>query len=99
MSTVVLRHGGEANKGAVTAIMLNLEFCMDRNPIALYELVQVCQDASHVPFGNTGAVLAERSLLDNNGQPHDLVRDVVLSAVRGDGMGLHLGSPFAGDES
>ena len=97
--TVILRHGGETPQAAVQTIMLNLRVLLDEQPIAFYELVQVCRNRDHVPFGDTAEVLTGRGLLERDGRPHRVVRDVVLSAARGEEADLHLGSPLAGDES
>lgn len=90
---ITLNNGATALSSTVTAIMLNLGAAYDQEPIAFRELVSICRDKTHVPFGNTGRKLIERGLLEPDGRPHDLVRDVVLSAVTGDDFDLHLGSP------
>jgi hypothetical protein len=75
--------------------MLSLRLCLEQQPIAFYELACVCKDRSHQTFGDTGETLVTRGLLERSGQPHGLVRDVVLSAVSGEGFDMTLGSPLA----
>jgi hypothetical protein len=90
---VTLKNGKSAPDVAVRAIMLNLGKCLEDQPIAFYEMACVCRDREHVPFGNTGEILRSRGLLESSGQPHEVVRDVVLSAVTGEDFDLHLGEP------
>lgn len=70
--------------------MMSLEMLMDENPMAFYELVEICRDPDHSLFGNTAEVLKDLSLLQPNGTPHDVIRDVVLHHVTGDGLTMTL---------
>lgn len=98
MSVVKLRNGAEAPAVMVTVTMLALESLLFTNPVALYELVTSCRDPRHVLFGNTGAVLIERSLVQSvdeagRGRLESYVRDIVLSGVTGDGGAMYLCNP------
>ena len=63
---------------------------------ALSDLVQICRnDPTYKKFGTNEDTLKKLALLQANGQPHDLVRNIVLSAFTGEGLDLELGSPIA----
>ena len=98
-SMIRLRNGTELAEPALRATMINLSDFFQREPIAFYELVCMCQDGMHHPFGNTGDKLRAAGFLDGWCVPTS-IRNVVLSAIRGDGDtvdgSMYLGSPVAG---
>jgi hypothetical protein len=94
---VELRNGKSAPEPAVKTTMINLQLVAGRDWLAFYELVSVCRDPDHSIFGDCGATLERLALLDAGGRPHEIVRDVVLSAVTGEDFGLRIGSPIAGE--
>lgn len=63
-------------------------------PIAFYEFVMLCRDRSHKLWSNTESILRERNLLEQDGQPHSSIRNIVTAAVAGDGLAMVLGSPL-----
>lgn len=67
---------------------------MRNQPIAFYELVMCCREHGHKPFGNTGEILRSGGLLLGDDRPHDTIRNIVLSAVSGEGLEMTLGSPI-----
>lgn len=97
---VTLRNGTQVPEPVVTTTMINLERFSQREPIAFYELACMCQDPTHVPFGNTGAKLRAADFLSGS-QVQPTIRAIVLSALRGDGDtvdgSMYLGSPLAED--
>lgn len=95
MKTVTLKTGVELPEAIVATGMLSLEHLIHSNPIAFFELVAVCRDLNHQIFGNAGDVLSGLALLELDGRPHDAIRDIVLAATEGEGLGLRLGSPLA----
>ncbi len=94
VSPVRLRNGNEEAKAAVTVVMMSLRALIDTNPIAFYELVMLSRDPEHIPFGNSGEILSRFALI-NNGKVHDTIRNIVVSAVEGDGFDMVLRSPVA----
>jgi len=90
METVILKNGAEEVKSLVSVTMLALK---DLGAIELYELVQVCRNRDHQMWGGTANVLKAFGLLETDGQPHDSIRNIVLSAANGDGLDMRLGSP------
>ena len=93
METVTLKNGTEEAKPLVAVMMLTLEHLFEEDPIAAYELVMLCRNKDHVLFGNTGATLKDLSLVERDGRVCQSIRNVVLSAVVGDGLDMILQSP------
>ena len=90
---VKLKNGSEGVKALVSITMMSLESLIETNPVAFYELVMKCRDVNHRFFGNTGEVLQKLSLVQTDGNVHDSIRNIVSSAVDGDGVDMTLGSP------
>ncbi len=98
METVTLKNGAEEALPLVNVTMFGLRNLMTEKPIVLYELAQLCRNPKHQPWGQTGEDLLALSLVGkaNDGwQVHDSIRNIVLSAVEGDGLELTLGNPIA----
>src|SRR3990167_887425 len=94
-----LKNGSEVAQSIVVATMMSLDALINSNPIAFYELVEKCRDSKHEMFGNTKEVVAKWALIDMNGSVHSCIKDVVLSAVEGDGLDMSLGRPVAPQSS
>ena len=92
METLKLKNGSEETTDIVTTLMMALRHLLDKKPIPFYELVMCCRDRSHQPVGNTGDVLSDFGLWNDG--VHESVRNVVLSAVEGDGWEIRLTSPI-----
>jgi hypothetical protein len=95
MTTVRLRNGSDEADGLVRVTMISLRDLAETNPIAFFEMVMICRNRVHRLFGNVGDLLKGRNLIEHDGQPHNSVRNVVLSAVVGDGLDMTLRSPCA----
>ncbi|MGQ0527595.1 MAG: hypothetical protein ACT4OY_06160 [Alphaproteobacteria bacterium] len=93
LETVILKNGAEEAKPLVAVTMMSLEGLMQQNPIAFYELTMKARDSKHQFFGNAGQVLEKFNLVSANGSMHDSIRNIVLSAVEGDGLDMTLGNP------
>jgi hypothetical protein len=46
-------------------------------------------------FGSISADLISAGLLEKDGQPHSVMRDIVLAAVEDEGLDMRLTSPVA----
>lgn len=68
-------------------------------PMALYELHALCSDPGHAIWGRLAEPLLALHLISERGDGghavHGSVRNIVLSAMRGDGVDLTLGDPLA----
>ncbi len=105
IETVKLKNGTEEARPLVGVTMMSIRGLMGDlehgGPIALYELVEICKDRDHKPFGNTGDKLAALSLAtpiansDGRFQVHNSIKNIVLSAVEGEGMEMSVGDPVA----
>ena len=91
METTILNNGAEEATSEVKVVMMSLEGLISENPIAFYELAMCCRDRERVPFGSTAEKLSALALYP----VHDSIRNIVLSAVKGDGLEMTLGSPLA----
>jgi hypothetical protein len=89
METLTLKNGAQEAQPLVSITTILLKNLIREDPIAFYELVMCCRDAEHTPFGNTAEKLQARRLYP----VHDSIRNIVLSAVTGEGLAMQLGSP------
>ena len=97
--TVRLKNGTEEGRQLVGALQLIMGGLFDEEPMAAYELVELCKDPSHVLFGNAGAELKDRRLLEGDGSVHGSIRNIVLNSVEGEGLDLKLVSPIGGSDA
>lgn len=95
IAVLKLKNGTEEAAPLVRVTMMALRSLMQDHPIAFFELVTLCRDRNHTLFGNTGVILRDQTLIQSDGQPHDSIRNIVVSAVTGDMMAMRLGSPVA----
>jgi len=95
LDLVELRTGAKVFEATLVAITVSLEDLLRANFTAFYELVEIARNPNHKPFGNAVTVLHERGLLDEDGQMHDTIRDVVLASAEGEGTRLCLVNPVA----
>jgi len=64
--------------------------------IALYELVAVCKNPSHQVFSNAQKeYLMGRALMQPDGRIHQSIKNIVLSAIEGEGLRLTVVNPIA----
>ena len=90
-----LKNGAEELPQLITVTMMSLDNLMKTNPIALVDLVLKCKDRDYKFFGNNEAILKDLALVADDGMVHGSIRNIVLSAVTGEGLDIGLGSPLA----
>jgi hypothetical protein len=90
-----LKNGAVEVDALVTATMVSLYSLWKKKPIVFYELYQKCLNNDHKLFGNAGADLKDLSLVNEDGSVHNSIKNIVLSAVTGDGLSLTMVSPIA----
>ncbi len=95
MNVVKLKNGAEEAEVLVETIMLSIHRLWDEELIIGYELVMKCRDRNHKFFGIAGKKLAELGLVSPDGDIHDSIRNIVVSAFVGDGLKMTLISPIA----
>ena len=96
MQTVTLRNGSEELDSLVITTMTTLRRMMNdgfTGLMALYDLHQVCLETGYQPAAQQLEYLKILSMLQPNGRPHDSIRNIVLSAVQGEGLEMELVNP------
>lgn len=96
MKTIKLKNGKEELKAGVQAIMVSLRDLFERDPIAFYELNELCKNRDHKLFCDAeklGEMVQKRG---DGSVVHETIRNVVLSCVQGAGLDMTIGSPIAG---
>jgi hypothetical protein len=94
VESVKLKNGSEELKGLVIVVMASLRHLMAEQPLALYELAMKARDKGHVIFGNLDKPLKEMALLEHGNTIHSCIKNIVLSAVEGDGFDMCLVNPI-----
>lgn len=98
MEVVTLKNRAEEVLPLVNVTMFGLRTLMAEKPIVLYELVMLCRDRTHRLWGKTSDELLALGFIEKHNdsvQVHDSIRNIVLSAVEGDGPEMTLGNPVA----
>lgn len=98
LEALKLKNGSEEAKPLVIVVMVSLNTLLDKGfpgMLTAYDLVQICQGRDYKPSGNNLQMLKDLQLLQPDGQPHSSVRNIILSAVEGEGLGMSFGSPLA----
>jgi hypothetical protein len=91
---VELKNGKEVPEQAVITTHMALKAFMKENDIiAMYELLEICNNHEHKMFGNTQA-LAERHGLIVSGRVHDNTKAIILSALEKREDGFELVNPL-----
>lgn len=93
---VRLKNGTEELSTLIAVVMLSLKNLIGDDPISFYELVMKARDRNHKVFSQHQIdVLTRLGLMEPEGNLHQSVINVVLSAVTGEGLGMSLGDPVA----
>ena len=95
METVKLKNGSEEAKSLIISTMLSLDKLLGAWPIAFYDLVMRCHDRDYEWFGNNRQVCIDLSFARPDGNIHDSIKNIILSAVVGDDLDMRLVSPVA----
>jgi len=97
IKTVRLKNDSEEAIAVVNTTMLSLNMLAERGFAGitqLYDLVMICRNPSYKIGEKNLKSLQELKLLESDGQPHDTVKNVVLSAVSGEALGMKISSPL-----
>ena len=97
MNMIKLKNGREEPEVVVFATMANVSELLTSKPIAFYDLVLLCRDATYKPFGMNKQVLQDAGLIDESNTVHSAIRNIVLSGARDlpGGVDIGWGSPVA----
>lgn len=96
-----LKNGTEEVSALVAITMLTIRGIWNNlsqgGPIAFYELVQICKDNDHEPFGDMGELLCKSGLVTRFAagtfEVSTSIKNIVLSAAEGEGFDIQLVDP------
>lgn len=91
---VKLKNGSEEERTQVEAFMYTLRRLFKDEPIAAYDLVLKARNPEHQIFEAARTKLKQWALLLPDGEMHDTVRNIIVSAVTGDGLQMQLNNPI-----
>lgn len=94
MQNIQLRNGSHESAKFVNKIMESLRTLFDKDGVALCELVWKCESSRHHLLSPASAKLKKLGLIDERERAAESVRNVVLSAVRREGIDIWLDSPI-----
>ncbi len=96
-----LKNGSDEAVVVVSATMISLKGLLGKGTSGLltfYDLTMLCRDPKYKMSEENMSTLKRLSLLESTGLPHDSIKNVVLSAVVGEGMKMSLISPYADEQ-
>jgi len=96
---VKLKNGAEADAALVERVMAQVRILYFERDLVLMELVAKINDPDHVFYGDRGAELIQRGLVEADGTVSEAVRNIVLSGVVGEHLFMRLVSPLAGEQT
>ena len=98
MKELMLSNGTTAPEALVTTVTMLLEEMLEEGAsggLELYELHQKCLNPSHEIFSEAQAVsLKDKYLMRADGTIDEPVKNIVLSSVKGEGLGIELANPL-----
>ena len=90
-----LQNGSEEPSISVAVTMMALKNLIQDDPLSFFELVSKARDRGHeIPPHQTN-VLVGLHLMEPEGTLHQTIRNVILSAVTGESLGMTLQDPRA----
>ncbi|MFM9889074.1 MAG: hypothetical protein ACKVOE_00300 [Rickettsiales bacterium] len=96
MEVAKLKNGSEEAQSLVQVVMMSLATLWDQGlpgVLAVYDLRAIINDRSYK--SHYLEKLQSLALVGPDGSVHESIRNIVLSAVEGDGLEMKLGSPLA----
>jgi hypothetical protein len=94
---IALRTGTRVPQNVVQAILVTIRTLREQDWTVLYEAVLLARDPGYQPTPESASALRTWSLTGGGGSMHDQTRAVLLAATEGDGAGMIICSPYAGD--
>jgi hypothetical protein len=94
VEVVKLKNGSEEALDQVNAFMYTLRRLFKDEPIAAYDLVLKARNPEHQIFDAARNKLKHFALLLPDGEMHDTVRNIIVSAVTGEGFQMVLNDPI-----
>jgi hypothetical protein len=78
--------------------VLNLEVLTKNDPMAVFDLVMKARDNNYQFFGDAEMRLQEHGLVEKNGQIHESIKNIVLSAFEGEGIDIVFVNPVVKEQ-
>jgi hypothetical protein len=98
LAAVTLRDGSKVPQAMLTLTTVRMKALMQKNPIALFDLVEKCRNANFEfiknPFCDSKALLTEHALVDQSGAVNEDVQKIVLNSIEGSYLTLKLVDPL-----
>lgn len=97
MKAVKLKNGSKEAEPLVTTVMMSLQKMQEsmKGVTLFYDLVMRCRDANSTMWDSQLKELKQWALLQEDGQPHTSVRNIIESAVVGEELQMQLQNPVA----
>lgn len=96
--TVNLKNGTQSPEAVVAVVHVGLTGLLKQGipgVLALYDLTNAARiDGGKVTDSQALKILAELSLVNEDGTMHDEVKNVVINSIEGEGMKMHIVSPL-----
>lgn len=97
-----LKNGTTEAESLVAVVMMSLRRLADKHPMVLIDLASRCRDNSYEWFGDGEQVCRDLKLVEPEnpynseagGTIHQSIKNIVVSAIEGDGFEMKLGSPY-----
>lgn len=93
MNVVKLKNGIEEAEPAVRVGLFALKNLCSEKPFVFYDLVMICRDPKYKAWCDMTPA-KDAGLMQSDGKIHDTIKNIVLSAVSGDGLEMQIGSPI-----
>jgi hypothetical protein len=91
--SVTLHTGAVVAEPTLNAVSLTLDSLLTDRPTIFYEVVQIARNDRYLPRSQVVEIIDGYGLT-NYGIMHDDVRSSVLALTDGDGLDLHMISPY-----
>lgn len=103
MEEIKLKNGATETRVMVIATLISINSLLEEHLMAFYDLVMRCRDSNYKFLGNNLKILEDLSLVQlpsetgSSGHIRNSIRNIVLSAVEGEGLRLKIVSPYPGE--
>lgn len=98
MNTVKLKNGAEEAEPLVKVVMMHLTTMWERGlpgVLMAYDLREICEGRGDQVSKDTIRDLKKLGLVEEDGRVHDSTRNIILSAMSGEGLDTELVNPIA----
>ena len=94
MGMVKLKNGSEENEDLVSELMRSFKGLLKTDPEVVFDLIMKCRNRKYKFYGTSAKKLRARLLIQNDGQIHASIKNIVLSAFPGEGFQVEIVNPI-----